>query len=70
MQLIEGIAISKASGIDGINSRALKDCMRICSLEMTYLINMSLSSGRIPECWKLSRITPIPKDGNLRYAEN
>ena len=39
LQLIEGIAISKAFVIDRINSRVLKDCMRICAREMTYYFN-------------------------------
>ena len=43
LSLINVIEIYKVSGVDGINSRILKDGLNICALEFTYLLNLSLS---------------------------
>ena len=70
MRLLQGIVTSKASGVDGINSAVLRDGLKICLLEFTYSINVSLSSGDIPGEWKSSCITLIPKDGSLKSVGN
>ena len=67
---ISKIDIHKSSGVAGINSRVLKDCMTICSIEMTYLYNVSVYSSIFPNDWKTSIVTPIPKMGSSSNVEN
>ena len=69
-QLIQGIDIYKASGIEGITSKLLKDCLLICEFELSYLFNMSLYNMKFPSAWKSSIITPIHKAGDKLKADN
>ena len=70
LRYVNNIKIDKSSGIEGINSRVLKDCFKICNFELTYLFNTSFDTSMFPIKWAKSIITPIPKDGDYRYKEN
>lgn len=48
-------------GHDGIPSWVFKSCSFELASPVSYLINMSLSSGLTPSNWRISIITPIPK---------
>ena len=63
-QLIKDIDITKASGVDKISTRILKDCFIICEYELTYLCNSAIHNMKFPVDWKRSIITPIPKSGD------
>ena len=69
-KLVRDINVSKASGIEGISAKVLKDCLLICKIELTFLFNMSLHTGIFPMGWKDSVITPIPKEGHKLCAGN
>jgi hypothetical protein len=45
----------------------LKECADILSGSVTLLFNQCLSTGRIADCWRLARITPVPKKGTSRF---
>ena len=71
-QMVEGdwvlkqlrqMAGSKATGLDGIPARLLKSAAEHIQAPLTYIINLSLSSGEFPAEWKVARVTPIYKDG-------
>lgn len=64
MEQIKQIDTQKSSGIKGINSRLIKDAMGIMLTEFTYLMNSSISSGSVPEQWKIGTVIPIPKVKN------
>ena len=52
---------NKACGPVGLTGRVLKSCARELSFIYTYIFNMSLSTNIIPDIWKTSKITPVPK---------
>ena len=68
--LIKGIETNKASGIEGISCKVLKDCLLICEYEFAYIINCSMYNMEFPREWKRSIITPIPKSGDKLNPEN
>ena len=37
---------------------------------LTKLFNLSLTSGAFPEAWKLARIVPVPKSGDMSSPSN
>ena len=62
---------NKAIGLDRISSRLLKDGTEVVAPLLTYIINLSLSSGRFPENWKLAKITALYKNsGKMDNCDN
>ena len=56
--------IGKASGPDGICNRILKYCAHDFAPVFTDIFNFCLRKGILPDNWKLSSITPLPKKPN------
>ena len=56
--------IGKASGPDGICNKILKYCAHDFAPVFTYIFNVCLRQGILPDTWKLSSITPLPKKPN------
>lgn len=64
LKQVKAINICKSSGIDGINSRQIKDAMTFLLNEFTFLLNLSLNTGTVPDEWKTATVIPIPKTKN------
>ena len=63
---IKGFPITKATGNDGLSVKILK---HVCNINividtLTYLYNLSLTTGVVPAAWKIARIQPIFKSGD------
>lgn len=52
---------SNAMGIDHINLNMLKLILPFCLDAFTHIINFSLENSEMPEIWKRSTVTPLPK---------
>ncbi|XP_077279091.1 uncharacterized protein LOC143906722 [Temnothorax americanus] len=59
-KVITGLDIRKGGG-EGITAEEIKMTWRINKDKILGLINKSLQEGKVPENWKNSIITPIPK---------
>ena len=68
--LIVQLDPSKSTGPDGISARMLRGVVDVIVPSLTKLFNLSLSSGIFPEAWKLARIVPVPKAGDLSRPSN
>ena len=53
----------KATGVDDISCKLLKLCAEEIVSPLTYIINLSLTTGIFPNKWKKARICPIFKGG-------
>jgi hypothetical protein len=62
--LLNSLSENKATGIDNIQARLLKICSPVISESLTYLFNLSLKTGKVPNEWKSARVTAIFKKGN------
>ena len=60
----------KAMGVDGISPRVLKGCATALLEPLTYLFQLCLNSTSIPDEWKIHKIKPLPKKGDLTLACN
>ena len=69
-KIVSQLDNSKATGLDGINVRALKSGSPILSFYLTHLFNLSLSTGIVPSCWKKKRVTPVFKKGDSDDVNN
>ena len=61
---------NKATGPDGIPPRLLKETAHQIAPSLCSLFNQSLSSGSLPDEWKLANIIPIYKKGDKTHVEN
>ena len=52
---------SKSAGLDNISARFLKDGASFLKLTITYIINMSITSGEVPGELKSARVKPLFK---------
>ncbi len=60
---LHSLAAGKATGLDGIPARLLKLSADYIYSPLTFLVNMSLSTGNFPSDWKRARVTPLFKAG-------
>ena len=67
---LSGLKVTKASGPDGITARRLKDAAPVIAKPITYLVNLTISTGLIPTEWKDRRVTPICKSGARNDVNN
>ena len=64
------INVNKASCIDNISSRIIKDAFIIQVTRLTSLLNRSFDSGIFPNQWKLAKVIPLYKGGNRHDVGN
>ena len=62
--------MTEASGPDGITARLLKDVAPVIAKPITYLVNLTISTGLIPAEWKDTRVTSIFKSGARNDVNN
>jgi hypothetical protein len=58
---------SKATGLDQISARLVRECADLISSSITNIFNLSLTLGTFLEDWKCAKVTPIFK--HARYTE-
>ena len=61
---------NKATGLDDVSSKILKLARPAIVNSLTYIINVSLTSGVFPNKWKEARVTPLHKGGDLSNTNN
>jgi hypothetical protein len=55
---------SSSCGPDNIPPYLAKDCLTILEAPLLYIYNLALKLNIYPAKWKVSRVTPIPKEAN------
>ena len=55
---------TKANRHDDISAKMLKETAMSFTPAVTKLFNISIRLGKLPDEWKIARVTPIPKVGN------
>ena len=70
LSLIKKINIDKSCGLEGVNSKVLKDAMLHLCNEMVIIFRNSINEGIFPVSWSCGTLVPIPKKGNLGLIKN
>ena len=70
IKLIQSMSSNKASGLDGISCRLLKEAAPIVSPSLAYITNLSITTGIFPDDWKIARVSPIYKKDNKTNSNN
>ena len=69
-RILEALNNSKGAGLDGISNKILKVSRFVISKPLTHLINLSIQSGKVPERWKIGKVTPLWKKADPTMASN
>lgn len=67
---LNNLSSNKATGIDAIPARFLKDGASVVAHPLSEIINQSLRIGIVPKDWKLARVTPLHKKGSKTLVNN
>lgn len=70
LSIIEKMKLSSSAGMDGINSKILKNVKESASLFLALIFSQSLSSGIIPCDWKIGKVVPVFKSGDRNSPLN
>ena len=70
LKLLSRIDEHKASGSDSVPCRWLKNCAQVLAPSLTYLINQSLSHGKVASVLKIAHVRPLYKGGDRSVAKN
>ena len=62
---LKDLKVKKATGLDGISARFLKDGASVIAAT-----NVSLSTGIVPCDWKMARVVPLYKSGGHESMDN
>ena len=54
--IISGMNSNKATGLDNLHVRFIKDAASVISVPMPHIINLSLGVGRVPVDMELARV--------------
>ena len=61
---------NKATGLDKISARMIKDAVSVITPSLTKLFNLSIQEKVFPNNWKSARIIPIYKSGDKQNPSN
>ena len=61
---------SKATGLDGISVRLIRECADLICVRICHIFNQSISQGKLPEDWKSARVTPLFKQDDRDDVNN
>ncbi|KAI8517787.1 hypothetical protein Bbelb_038040 [Branchiostoma belcheri] len=64
------IPLGKSTGLDGVSSRLIRHAAPVITGPLTYIYNLSLSTGIVPTVWKTAKVTPLHKDGDKNNCNN
>ena len=60
----------KGTGLDGISPKFLKDGASILKVPITHIVNLSITSGIVPNDLKFARVMPLFKKNNSTEVSN
>ena len=67
LKIIRGLAVSKATGLDGTSARFLKDRAVHLAPIISHIINLPIRSGEMPKSLEMARAVSLYKKGNKNY---
>ena len=70
MKKLNELNAYKSFGPDGVHPRILKETREVICTTLTKIFNKSLTTGIVPEDWRLANVTAIFKKGDRKDAGN
>ena len=69
-KILRGTNVCKATGIDDLSGRFLKDGSRVLSKPISELCNLSIKLGSFPDACKIAKLKPLFKKGSKTNPSN
>ncbi len=60
--MLRGLVTNKATGLDSIPAKFLRDAAEFIALYVTHIINLSISQPKVPQDLKNARVTALYKN--------
>lgn len=70
LPLIKNLKVSSSSGVDGINSKFLKNTEVYSSIILAQIFTQSMNSSILPDDWKVGKVVPLFKSGDSHNPSN
>jgi hypothetical protein len=70
VKLISNLNPNKSPGPDNIHPKIVRDVAMIIAEPLRYIINLSLTSGVVPDALKIAKVIPVFKKGDANIASN
>ena len=67
---MHAISRSKATGLDKIYSRLLRECPDLITESLCLIFNRPITTGIFPHEWKCAKVVPIHKQGKRNCVDN
>ena len=61
LKYLNNLSANKATGLDGILSRFLRDSASVIACPLTHVVNLSIIQGVVPADLKCARVVPLFK---------
>ena len=68
--LLSNLCTSKATGLDMMSARLLRECTELISYSLCEIFNLSITTGVFQEEWECSKIIPLFKQGERADMNN
>lgn len=69
-KMLRGLDTNKATGLDAIPAKCLRDVAEFISPYVTHIVNLSISQSKVPQELKKARVTALYKKGNKVEQSN
>lgn len=70
LSLLNKLNKTKATGLDRISARLIRECADLICIPICDIFNQSINQGVFPDDWKSARVTPLFKHGNRDDVNN
>jgi len=70
VSLLSKLCTSKATGLDNISARFLRDCWDIIGKSLYKIFNRSIETGVFPDDWKCAKVLPLYKQDERNNMSN
>jgi len=70
IKIIYSFPKNKAPGVDNISSKILKKISYSIIFPLTFIFNLSFTTGIVPDLLKIAKVIPVHKKGEKNFPEN
>ena len=70
LSIVLNLPNKKSSGHDSVNCPLIKEVIQVISKPLVFIINLSLTTGIVPDSMKIARVRPIYKNGDRHLVNN
>ena len=70
LKYLNKLSDNKATGLDGISSRFVRDSASIITCPLTHIVNLSIIQGSVPDDLKSARVIPLYKKNDKTEVGN